>query len=448
MKPRYERPVIARHAVGGISKFGPSPGLRVMDRFEGVPVDALVAQYGSPLFVFSERVLRDRYRELRDQLARRFADFTIAWSYKTNYLGGICRVFHQEGAWAEVVSGMEMRKALALGVPGGQILFNGPGKTEADLDLAFREGVQIHIDHLDELMLAEKVADRLGTTPQVGIRVSMSELPVPHWDRFGFNLESGRALEAVRRIQRGGRLDLRALHTHIGTFIQDPDAYRLAARALGRFALQLDTDLGVRIDTLDLGGGFSSHNTLHSQYLPGEEVAPSFSQYVERIAMGIEEAFDGVEPPHIVLETGRAMVDDAGILISSVIGNKRLVDGRRAVIIDAGVNLLPTAWWYRHVVHPAQEAHGTVEPTVFFGPLCMNIDVVRDRIMFPPLRAGDRVVIGSVGAYNVTQWMQFITERPNVAMVSTRGEVSLLRRTEGLDELLALEEMPPWLATQ
>jgi diaminopimelate decarboxylase len=419
-----------------------------MSSFEGVPISKIVEQYGSPVFVFSERVLRDRYRELRDQLARRFADFTIAWSYKTNYLGGICRVFHQEGAWAEVVSGMEMRKALALGVAGRQILFNGPGKSEAELDLAFREGVHIHIDHLDELALAERVADRLGLTPEVGIRVSLSELPVPHWDRFGFNLESGRALEAARRIQRGGRLDLRTLHAHVGTFIQDPDVYRMLARGLGRFAQQLDVELGIRIDTLDLGGGFASHNTLHSQYLPGEEVTPSLGQYVERIAMGFEEAYDGAEPPRVVFETGRAMVDDAGILISSVVGNKRLVDGRRAVILDAGVNILPTAWWYRHAIHPAQDVHGTVEPTVFFGPLCMNIDVVRDRIMFPPLKAGDRVVIGHVGAYNVTQWMQFITERPNVVMVSTRGDTALLRRAEGLDALMALEEMPPWLEAQ
>lgn len=447
MKPRYERPVIVRHIAGATSKFGVLSATRPVKTFEGVPIADLVERYGSPLFLFSEKVLRDRVRDLRDQLARRFADFTLAWSYKTNYLDGICRVLHQEGAWAEVVSGMEMRKALRLGVPGRQILFNGPYKTEADLEQAFREGVRVHLDHLDELALAERVADRLGLVPEVGIRVSVSDLPVPSWDRFGFNLESGRALEAVRRILRGGRLDLRALHCHIGTFIQDPDAYRLAAKAIGRFSVVLDQELGVRVDTIDLGGGFASHNTLHAQYLPGDEVTPSFSQYVERIAAGFEEAFDGAEPPRLVLETGRALVDDAAMLVSTVVGNKRMQDGRRAVIIDAGVNILPTAWWYRHDVQPAQDVYGTPEPTVFFGPLCMNIDVVRDRIMFPPLRAGDRVVIGHVGAYNVTQWMQFITTRPNVVMVSPRGEHGLLRRAEDLETLLAQEEMPAWLAS-
>lgn len=447
MKPRYERPVIVRHAMGGANKFGSLPSVRPFTSYEGVPVEELVEQFGSPLFVFSEKVLRDRHRELRDQLARRFVDFTIAWSYKTNYLGAICKVFHQEGAWAEVVSGMELRKALQAGVPGNQILFNGPGKSKADLELAFRQGVHVHIDHMDELVLAEQVADSLRVMPQVGIRVNLSEVPVPAWDRFGFNLENGRALEAVRRIVRGGRLDLRSLHCHIGTFIQAADAYRLAARAMGKLAITIESEVGIRIESIDLGGGFASHNTLHNQYLPGEESSPSLGQYVERIANGFDEAFDGVDPPRIVLETGRALVDDAAVMISTVIGNKRLVDGRRAVILDAGVNLLPTAWWYRHDVHPAQPVHGTPEPTVFFGPLCMNIDVVRDRIMFPPLRTGDRVVIGHVGAYNVTQWMQFITERPNVVMVSSRGEPALIRKAEGLEALLAQEEIPAWLAS-
>ena len=126
-------------------------------------------------------------------------------------------------------------------------------------------------------------------------------------------------------------------------------------------------------------------------------------------------------------------------------GNKRLVDGRRAVVLDAGVNILPTAWWYRHDVHPAQRIHGTAEPTVFFGPLCMNIDVIRDKIMFPPLRAGDRVVIGHVGAYNVTQWMQFISARPNVVLVSPSGSHEIIRHAESVDTLLQQEAMPAWL---
>ncbi|MBN2576837.1 MAG: diaminopimelate decarboxylase [Deltaproteobacteria bacterium] len=445
MKAKYEPPLIVRHSLAGVNKLGSIPAIRPMSSIDGVRIEELVVAYGSPLFVFSENTLRERVRELRGELGRRFASFDLGWSYKTNYLSAVCRVFHQEGSLAEVVSGMELRKALAAGVAGQQIIFNGPAKTAADLTLAFEKRVQVHIDHLDELALAETVAEGLGIVPEVGIRVSQSDLPVPTWDRFGFHLESGRAIEAARRIVRSGRLGLRSLHGHIGTFIPNPDAYRMAALAMTRFARQIESELGARITTIDLGGGFASHNTLHAQYLPGEEATPSFSEYVEAIASGLEEGLDGAETPRLVLETGRALVDDAGVLVATVLGNKRLADKRRAVIVDAGVNILPTAWWYRHDVRPAQEILGTAEPTVFFGPLCMAIDVVRDRVMFPPLRVGDRVVIRHVGAYNVTQWMQFISERPNVVMVSPKGQHAIIRKAETLETLLLQEQMPAWL---
>lgn len=445
MKPKYERPIIVRHSLAGMNKYGVSTAIRPITSVDGVRISDLVQAYGSPLFVFVERTLRERVRDLRAQLARRLPSFDLAWSYKTNYLGAICKVFHQEGSLAEVVSGLEMRMALRNGVPGRQIIFNGPYKPDADLALAFEKEVRVHLDHLDDLAAAERVADRMGIVPEVGLRVNISELPVPTWDRFGFNLESGRAIEAARRIIRGGRLDLRTVHCHIGTFIANPEAYRMAARALASFSLALERDTGTRIDTIDLGGGFASHNTLYSQYLPGDEATPSLGEFIEAIATGFDEGMDGTEPPRLVLETGRALVDDAGWLIATVVGNKRLVDKRRAVILDAGVNILPTAWWYKHDIHPAQDVFGTAEPTVFFGPLCMNIDMVRDQILFQPLHTGDRVVIRHVGAYNVTQWMQFITERPNVVMISSRGTHSLIRKAETIETLTQQELVPDWL---
>ena len=111
MKPKYERPIIVRHSLAGMNKFGATPAIRTITLIDGVRVSELVETYGSPLFVFSERNLRERVRELRTQIGRRLPSFDLAWSYKTNYLGAICKVFHQEGSLAEVVSGMEMRMA-------------------------------------------------------------------------------------------------------------------------------------------------------------------------------------------------------------------------------------------------------------------------------------------------------------------------------------------------
>ncbi len=445
-KPTYERPSLVRHQMGMMNKFGRVQGTRPLTHIDGVAVEDLVAKHGSPLFVFSQSTLIKRYRELYQAFARRYARVRIAWSYKTNYLEAICRTFHKEGAWAEVVSHFEFEKALKTGVPGDRIHFNGPNKPDEALEAALRNQSLLHIDNFDELARIERMAERLGIRPRVALRVNLAVEGLQPWSRFGLNLESGQAREAAVRLISGGKIELTGLHCHIGTYILEPVAYGIAATKLVHFANQLRADLGVRLSFLDLGGGFASRNTLAAQYLPGDQAAPSFERYAEAICdalAGLE--YPAHELPTLVLETGRALVDDAGYLISSVAATKRLPDGRRGLVLDAGVNLLFTAFWYKHDVLPAQEFSGTLEPTVMYGPLCMNIDVLRDTVQFPPLTVGERVVFRNVGAYNVTQWMQFITLRPAVVMIGPEGRVSTIRRAENVEDLRSFEAVPEWL---
>jgi diaminopimelate decarboxylase len=107
--------------------------------------------------------------------------------------------------------------------------------------------------------------------------------------------------------------------------------------------------------------------------------------------------------------------------------------------------LLFTSFWYNHAVAPTQDSRGSLESTVLYGPLCMNIDVLRDAVPLPPMAAGQRLVFRNVGAYNTTQWMQFITLRPAVVMISTHGEASVIRRAETVDDLTSYEQVPAWL---
>lgn len=446
-RPRYERPSLQRHRAGTLNKMGGAPALRPVSHLDGVPVDELVAAYGSPLFVYSERTLVEKVRALRDALAARWPRVQLAWSYKTCYLDAVCRVLHREGALAEAVSGMEVAKARRNGVASGDIVFNGPYKTRDDLRDAFASGVTVHLDHYEELALAEAVADELGVVPAVGLRLNLQAGALPRWDRFGFNLDSGQAWDAVRRLVAGGKLRLSGLHCHLGTFILDLDAFRQAATKVAGFANRLRAELGIAVDTLDLGGGLASRARLKSQFLPSEQVAPSLDQYAEALTDGLRALDCGPDAlPTLLVETGRALVDEAGTLIATVVADKRLSDGRRAVVLDAGVNVLFTSFWYRHDVVPCGPVSGTPEPTVLFGPLCMNIDVVRDHIMLPPLPPGSRVLIRPVGAYNVTQSMQFIHLRPAVCMISRDGRHAVIRRKETLDDLVAGEAVPDWIA--
>ena len=269
---------------------------------------------------------------------------------------------------------------------------------------------------------------------------------LPHWSRFGLNLESGQAREAIDRIVASDHMELLGLHTHIGTFILDPNAYRSAASKLARLANEIRAAHGLKLEFIDLGGGFASPNTLKGQYLQGEQTSPSFARYADAICEGLKDLdYPVKELPTLVLETGRALVDDAGTLISTVQATKRLPGGERALVIDAGVNLLFTSFWYKHDVVPAQDFRGQPEATVIYGPLCMNIDVLRDSVQLPPLAAGDRLVFKNVGAYNVTQWMQFITLRPAVVMIGSEGRVAEIRRAETVEDFTSVEGVPEWL---
>lgn len=445
-KPTYERPVLVRHRLGMMNKFTRSQAAQPQSEIAGVPVETLVAEYGSPLFVFSEKQMVDNYRDLRDQLSLRWPKVRLAWSYKTNYLDAICKVFHREGAWAEVVSEYEYDKAIHLGISPKQIHFNGPYKPEPALEKALSGGAMVHLDHFDELHLAERVAKARTLTPKVAIRINLATEGTPAWSRFGFNLESGQARDAVRRLIAGNTLKLAGIHCHLGTFIQDPAVYRQAATKMAQFANTIRKEFGVTLEFIDLGGGIASNNTLHTQYLPGDQSTPPLSRYAEAIADGLNTLeYPADQLPTLVMESGRALVDNAGYMVTSVLANKRLPDGRRGLIVDAGVNLLFTAFWYKHDVLPARDVSGLAEPTVIYGPLCMNIDVLRDTLLFPPVNIGDRLVFRNVGAYNVTQWMQFITYRPNVVLVSAKGQHARIRKAEDLETLIRQEEMPPWL---
>jgi diaminopimelate decarboxylase len=138
-------------------------------------------------------------------------------------------------------------------------------------------------------------------------------------------------------------------------------------------------------------------------------------------------------------------VDEAGYLLGSVISNKRLSDGRRATIMDFGVNILFTAFWYDHKISPAQDFSHHTEDTVMYGPLCMNIDVVRENATLPPMKRGEHVVVHSVGAYNMTQWMQFIALRPAVVMIDMKGKPHLVRKRETLANIDEQEVLPEYL---
>lgn len=427
-------------------KFGTRVQVEPIAEIDGVRVASLLEKYGSPVFILSEKMIRRTYHEALDAFQSRYPRVQFAWSYKTNYLDAVCRIFHQEGSWAEVVSGFEYDKAIHNGIDGKNILFNGPDKSEQDLLQAIKNQSYIHIDHFDELLTLVRLAGETGLRPKVAIRINMDTGIFPKWDRFGFNYENGEADEAIGQIMKSGVLDLQGLHTHIGTYIISLSAYRIAAEKMARMAIDISQKFAHKIKYIDMGGGFASLNTLKGAYHTASDTTPSFDQYAEAITGTLLKAgFDPGNQPVLILETGRALIDDAGYLAGKVLATKRLADSRRALILDLGVNLLFTAFWYDHVIHPVEEVSGFLDDAALFGPLCMNIDVLREQSQMPLFRKGDQVIISKVGAYNMTQWMQFITYRPNVLLIGDNNQVYVIRKAETLETITGQESVPEYL---
>jgi diaminopimelate decarboxylase len=445
-KQLFERPTITRLTPGVPSKQGVGTVIAPMPVIEGVRVDDLIEKYGSPLYVFSERTIRKEMEDIKRAFSLRYPRVQMAWSYKTNYLDAICRIFHQEGSWAEVVSGFEYDKAIRNKVKGENIIFNGPGKSIADLEKAVTNGSFIHIDHIDELFLLSDICQRKNLEARVAVRVNMDTGIHPKWDRFGLNYENGEAWDAINRIMLNPKLKLVGLHTHIGTYIMSVEAYRIAATKLSDLACKISLKFDHFISYIDLGGGFASKNTLKGAYLSGEDTTPTFDEYAEAITSAIINS--QIKPdklPTLILETGRALIDNAGFIAGSVLANKRLSDGKRATIVDVGVNLLFTAFWYDHKIHPVNSQSGVVEETAIYGPLCMNIDIIRPSLMFPAMKRGDRFVVTRTGAYNLAQSMQFITTRPNVVLIDQNRSVHVIRRAETMENISENEVIPEYL---
>lgn len=445
VKKSYEKPFIKKIQVGLMNKFGAAYGRHIRSEIDGVPVAELTARYGSPVFVFSERRLRDRYQSIHQAFASRYPNVNFSWSYKTNYLDAVCAILHQEGEGAEVVSELEYQKARRLGVPGSEIIYNGPYKTMDSLKTAVQEGATINIDHFDEIYDLEEVAKGLERQVKVGIRLNMDTGISPQWTRFGFNLESGQALDAVKRLVSGKRLILNGIHCHIGTFILDPQAYSRAITKMVEFSYQVEDAFGLKMEYLDIGGGLPSENRLKGIYLSPDVAIPPMDDYAEAICNTLLSKLRPNDFPTLILESGRTMVDEAGFLITTTHASKRLPDDSRAYVIDAGVNALFTAFWYNFRVELEKDIPGPHEPCTLFGPLCMNIDVVADQVILPPLPRGTRLIFSPVGAYNVTQWMQFIRSRPAIVLINNEGFPEIIREAEGLEDLIQRERLPKHL---
>jgi diaminopimelate decarboxylase len=406
---------------------------------ESVPLAAIAEAVGTPCYCYSTATIARHYRVIADAFAGR--DALIAYSVKANGNLAVIATLAGLGAGADVVSEGEIRRALAAGVAPDKIVFSGVGKTREEMAYALSSGVaHFNVESEPELAALSEVASSLSATALVALRVNPDVDAGSHdkistgrrHDKFGIAIGQAPALYASAAALPG--LEVDGVDVHIGSQLTDLEPFRRA------FERAIDLVKGLRADghairRLDLGGGLGIPYT--------EESPPSPAAYAEMV-FALTEGLDC----RIVLEPGRVIVGNAGVLLARVIYVKE-AEERRFVIVDAAMNDLvrPAMYAARHAIATVVEtaADAVLETADVVGPICESGDTFATQVPLPPLAAGDLIAFRSAGAYGAVMSSTY-NGRLLVPEVLIDGDRwAEVRPRMEYETLLGMDRLPEWL---
>ena len=407
---------------------------------DGVDVRRIAEEVGTPSYAYGAAHVEARYRELAEAVGS--VPTSICYAVKANGSLALLRLLARQGAGADIVSGGELERALAAGIPPSKIVFSGVGKTDAEIDAAIAADIRsINVESAGELERVGRRAHSLGKTARVCLRVNPDVDPETHpylatgLRESKFGIAMGDALALAVAAHGNESLELVGLACHIGSQIAEATPY-LDSIARVRTIVDALRERGIRLRQLDLGGGIG---------IPyGRDDA---SIDVSAWGRAVTQAVRDLEL-ELVLEPGRWLVGNAGVLLTRVIGVKHGED-RSFVIVDAAMNdlLRPALYGSYHaivpVVLPSPEA--PVRSVDVVGPVCECGDFLAQDRPLSAVEPGDLLAVLSAGAYGMTMASTYNT-RPLPAEVLVKGAAfALTRRRKSVAELLAEEQIPDWM---
>ena len=411
---------------------------------EGIAVSQLVERFGTPLYIYSQATLVRHLTQIQEAFAE--ANPLICYSVKSNGNLALARVMARHGSGFDVTSGGEMHRAIVAGAPGHKIVFAGVGKSKAELTRALQVGVFLfNVESEEELHFLGDVAKELDITAPVALRVNPDLPPKTHAKtdtsvkgvKFGLDIET--VLDVARGVLGHSHLRVIGLHMHLGSPILSSEPYRMGA-AKGEQLVGELRKMGHPITVLNMGGGFGIHYR-KQEALAASAFAAEILPVVKRLGC------------KLVLEPGRFIVGNAGILVSKVLYRKES-GGKKFVIQDAAMNDLirPTLYDSFHRIWPVNLPKGASAPPEDYegeiagtekvdvvGPVCESGDFLAKQRALPVLEQGDLLAVFSAGAYGMSMASNY-NSRPRAAEVLVDGETALLaRRRETLQDLVQAE---------
>jgi diaminopimelate decarboxylase len=406
---------------------------------ENIKVSEIAEQVGTPFYLYSSASLAYQYNQFKDAFGD--LDLLICYAVKANTNQAVIKTLAKLGAGADVVSEGEMRRALKAGVPPSKIVYSGVAKTVKEMIFALNQGIyQFNVESEPELHQLSEVANDLDKTADITFRVNPDVDAKTHAkistgkseNKFGVPWKNIRELCAEAAKLPG--IKLVGLDLHIGSQITELDPFEEAFTRICGLIKALRED-GHDITRLDLGGGLG---------IPyeGDDFPPLPRDYADMVRRVTDHL-----GCRIIIEPGRFLVGNAGILVSKVVYVKK-GEERKFLIIDAAMNDLirPSMYDAYHGIDPIKESDA--ESTLYdvVGPVCETGDSFATNRLLKPMECGDLIAIRSVGAYGAVMSSTYNT-RPLIPEVLVNDkEFAIVRPRPSYEDIIGLDQLPPWLS--
>jgi len=415
----------------------------------GVDVVDLAAQFGTPLYIVDEALVRQRAREYVQAFTETGLKFQVAYASKAFSVKAMCVLAEQENLSLDVVSDGELYTAIEAGFPAERIHFHGNNKTEEEINMALEVGIGCFVvDNFIELHMLNELAAKKDKVVNVLLRITPGVEAHTHDyistgqedSKFGFDLGNGSAREAVVQASELSHLNLLGIHSHIGSQIFEVEGFRMAVEKVTKFAVAIRDEYGILFSVINVGGGFGIRYVEEDTPLP-------VAQYVHAIADSIKNNFTAADYawPEIWVEPGRSMVGDAGTTLYTVGTSKHIPNVRKYVAVDGGMtdNPRPALYQSKYEAILANRANEEATELVSIaGKCCESGDMLIWDVNLPESNSGDLLAVFCTGAYNYAMASNYNRiRRPAVVFVKD-GEADLVVKRESLDNIVINDVIP------
>jgi len=415
----------------------------------GCDVTELAKEFGTPLYIMDEALIRQRAREFVEAFRKTGLKFQVAYASKAFSTTAMCRIADEEGLSLDVVSDGELYTALKAGFPAQRIHFHGNNKTPQEIELALDAEIGCFVvDNFTEMHMLDALAGEKGKRVKVLLRITPGVEAHTHEfistgqqdSKFGFDLASGMAFRAVQEVIGLPNLQLIGIHSHIGSQIFEVEGFRLAVEKVAGFAVEVRDKLGVTFSVFNMGGGFGI------RYVEGDRPLP-LAQYVQAIADAIISSCKAADYPlpEVWIEPGRSIVGDAGTTLYTIGTSKDIPGIRKYIAVDGGMmdNPRPALYGSKYEAIVANRANEPcTEMVSVAGKACESGDMLIWDLKVPPVQPGDLLAVFCTGAYNYAMSSNYNRiRRPAVVFVKD-GKADLVVARETLEDIVRNDLIP------